>query len=75
MEEGMKKVAWWVVLFFCFYLVGTLISNVIAGQPKLLIPETSFDFGYAPTKCTLSHYYLVKNVGTDSLKIENVKPG
>ncbi len=71
----MKKVVWLLVLFFSFYLVGALISNVFAGQPKLLIPETSFDFGYAPTKCVLSHYYLVKNVGTDSLKIENVKPG
>ena len=71
----MKKVSWLVVLFFCIYLVGTLTSNVFAGQPKLLIPETSFDFGYSPTKCTVSHYYLVKNVGTDSLKIETVKPG
>ena len=71
----MKKVAGLVVLFFCICLVGTLVSDVFAGQPKLLIPETSFDYGYAPTKCTLSHYFLVKNVGTDSLKIENVKPG
>ncbi len=71
----MKKVTWCVVLFICFCLVGTLISNVFAGQPKLLIPETSFDYGYVPTKSTISHYYLVKNLGTDSLKIENVKPG
>ena len=71
----MKKVAWLVVLFFCFCLVGTLVSNVFAGQPKLLIPQTSFDFGYAPTKSTLSAYYLVKNVGTDTLKIITVKPG
>jgi hypothetical protein len=34
-----------------------------------------FDFGYVPPQSVISHYYLVKNVGEDTLRIENVKPG
>jgi hypothetical protein len=71
MRKAMGLVIFIAVLFF----MGTIIPNVFAGQPKLLIPELTFDFGYTPTKTTISHYYLVKNAGTDSLKIENVKPG
>jgi hypothetical protein len=62
-----------VLLLLCF--VVNLAPKALAGGPKLLIPETVFDFGLVPTKSTLSHYYLVKNAGTDTLKIENVKPG
>ena len=62
-----------ILLFLC--LVGSVVPLAQAGEPKLLIPETAFDFGYVPTKSVLSHYYLVKNMGTDSLKIKEVKPG
>jgi hypothetical protein len=71
----MKKGMGWVIFFVFVFFVSSIITNVFAGQPKLLIPETTFDFGYTPTKTMISHYYLVKNVGTDSLKIDNVKPG
>ncbi|MFH1336431.1 MAG: hypothetical protein ABII96_07930 [Candidatus Zixiibacteriota bacterium] len=71
----MKKAMGLVIFFVFLFFVSSVIQNVFAGSPKLLIPETTFDFGYTPTKSTVSHYYLVKNVGTDSLKIENVKPG
>ncbi len=70
----MKKVAWSVGLCFFLYFCVALTQTALSGQPKLLIPETTFDFGYAPTKCVLSHYYLVKNVGTDTLKIQTIKP-
>jgi hypothetical protein len=46
-----------------------------AGGPKVLIPETKWDFGLVPAGSVISHYYLVKNLGTDTLKIESVKPG
>jgi hypothetical protein len=71
----MRKAMGWVSVFFCLFFFSSISQSVFAGQPKLVIPDPIFDFGYAPTKTTVSHYYLVKNVGTDSLKIENVKPG
>ena len=71
----MKKVVGWAGILFLLYLALSFTARVQAGEPKLLIPETSFDYGYVPTKSILSHYYLVKNVGTDSLKIKEVKPG
>ncbi len=54
---------------------GPSISQAQAEGPKLLIPQTMFDFGYVPPQSKISHYYLVKNVGEDTLKIEKVKPG
>ncbi len=71
----MKKTMGFLIFFVFLFFVSSIITSVFAGQPKLLIPETTFDYGYAPTKTMLTHYYLVKNVGTDSLKIINVKPG
>lgn len=71
----MKK-AFWLVFVLSFFLITVSLTNLAcADGPKLLIPGTRFDFGYAPTSSVISHYYLVKNVGSDSLKIERVKPG
>jgi hypothetical protein len=75
MEEKMKRAVRLVLVLFLLYLVGSFICQAQAEGPKLLIPETVFDFGYAPPSIVLSHYYLIKNVGTDILKIENVRPG
>jgi hypothetical protein len=71
----MKKVVWLAGVLFILFFAVKLTQNTQAGEPKLLIPETSFDYGFVPPRCTLSHYYLVKNAGTDSLKIKEVKPG
>ncbi len=67
-------------VFFCgLILVGavglTFLYEAQAGEPKALIPETSFDFGLIPAGSVVSHHYLIKNAGTDSLKIEGVRPG
>jgi len=71
----MKRTIRLVLILFLLYLAGSFIHQVQAEGPKLLIPETVFDFGYAPPQSKISHHYLVKNVGTDTLKIEKVRPG
>ena len=63
------------LIFSLLYFGGSFINEAQAEGPKLLIPETMFDFGYVPPHSVISHYYLVKNVGTDTLKIEKVRPG
>lgn len=71
----MKRAVSVILFLFLVYLVGNFISQAQAEGPKLLIPQTMFDFGYVPPQSQISHYYLVKNVGEDILKIEKVKPG
>jgi len=68
------------VVLFCGVLVVVIVGLVFlyeaqAGQPKVLIPETTWDYGYVPGGTVISHYYLVRNLGTDSLKIKSVNPG
>jgi hypothetical protein len=75
MEERMERAVKVVFFLFLVCLAGSFASQAQAEGPKLLIPQTSFDFGYAPPQSVISHYYLVKNVGEDVLKIEKVKPG
>ena len=67
------------VFFFGVLLLLTLglifLYEAQAGEPKVLIPEPKFDFGLIPAGSVVSHYYLIKSVGTDTLKIERVRPG
>ena len=51
------------------------VHEAQAGEPKVLIPEPRWDFGLIPGGSVVSHYYLIKNLGTDVLKIEKVRPG
>jgi len=46
-----------------------------AGEPKVLIPDPKWDFGFIPAGGVVSHHYLIKNLGTDTLKIQSVRPG
>jgi hypothetical protein len=75
MEERMKKVIYAMLVLFLLYLTGSFVEQAQAEGPKLLIPQTIFDFGNVPPQSIISHYYLVKNVGDDTLKIQEVKPG
>ena len=64
-------------LFVLFLLVWELMTvyDVQAGAPKIQIPQASWDFGYVPAGGVVSHSYLVKNMGNDVLRIQNIKPG
>ncbi len=59
-----------VILALFFGLTATA-----AADPKILIPDAKWDFGHIPQKSKVTHDYLVKNVGTDTLRILRVKPG
>lgn len=52
---------------------------IIAPTPpptkaKILVPNTSWDWGYMPKGIKVSHFYKIQNVGEDTLKIASVKP-
>jgi hypothetical protein len=68
------------VFFFCGMLMLLTLGLIFlyeaqAGEPKVLIPEPKWEFGLIPAGSVVSHHYLIKNLGTDTLKIESVRPG
>jgi len=60
-------------------VVLTLLVILAVGSaqaaPRLLIKESSFDFGFAPQNSKVSHIFWLYSTGDDTLKILKVKPG
>jgi len=47
----------------------------IYSAPRLTMPETVFDFGFAPQNATVSHKFWLISSGEDTLRILKVVPG
>lgn len=60
-------------LLLSFVLV-LMLPGMVAAQPKLLIAQEEFDFGYTPEGLPVIHRYWAHNVGTDTLKITKIRP-
>jgi len=64
------------LFLFSFNLFGEEKNEkATTDGPKHYFTETEFDFGRMPPNSAVSHVYWVKNVGTDTLRILNVRPG
>jgi hypothetical protein len=61
------------VLFTVLILI--FLATMVVASPKISIPQISWDYGNVPQNTALEHDYLVKNIGTDTLRIISVKPG
>jgi hypothetical protein len=63
--------------FIVLILVALLVtaSSLSAQQkgPHLLVVQPSFDFGFVPDSSKVAHTFWLNNIGTDTLKIFNVK--
>jgi len=46
-----------------------------ALQARLEVKQNNFDFGYVPQGTSISHVFWLKNVGGDTLRITDVRPG
>jgi hypothetical protein len=57
------------------FLIAVSLSTVANAQPKLVIPQTEFDFGFVPQSAKISHDFWLYSKGTDTLKILQVNPG
>lgn len=55
-------------------LCGAL-GTTASAESNLTIPESVFDFGYAPQKSKLTHKFWLKSTGDDSLIIDKIVPG
>ncbi len=64
-------------LLIIIFLLAIFLAftSMISAQPKMYIDQSTFDFGYSPQNCKVSHVFWLKSVGSDSLKIIDVKPG
>lgn len=51
------------------------VSDALVSGARLTIPETEFDFGYAPQKAKISHDFWLHSSGTNTLEILKVNPG
>ena len=55
--------------------VALLLVSAIQAAPRLVLPETSFNFGYVPQNSKISHVFWLYSKGDDSLIILKVVPG
>jgi hypothetical protein len=55
--------------------VVLVLASGLQAAPKMTLPETEFNFGYAPQHSDISHVFWIHSTGDDSLKILNVVPG
>ena len=56
-------------------VIMLVIGGSASADPQIFIPEPYFDFGNVPQKSAIKHDYVIKNIGTDTLRITRVKPG
>lgn len=57
-------------------LLLSLLSTTLWAAPQISVDQAVFDFGTVPAgNGTLSHTYMISNVGDETLKIQKVKPG
>lgn len=50
-------------------------ATTASAESNLTIPESVFDFGFAPQKSKLTHKFWLKSTGDDILIIDKVVPG
>ena len=67
----MKRAAIVITVFAGLLLmVGTALA-----APRMEIPLSEFNFGYAPQNSKVSYVFWLHSVGDDTLRIEKVVPG
>ena len=59
-------------LLFVFFLFSSMVFGQLL-QPKLVLQQSSFDFGAIKQGETVSHTFVLTNSGGDLLKITNVQ--
>ncbi len=52
-----------------------LLAASTYAAPRLVLPVSTFDFGYVPQNSGISHVFWLKSSGDDTLRILKVVPG
>jgi uncharacterized cupredoxin-like copper-binding protein len=61
------------ILLALLLTLSALAQEGSLPQPRISLSETMWDFGYVPKTGTVSHTYLIKNIGEDTLIIVKVR--
>lgn len=71
-----KKITYFypIFLFLLLFSSSQAQKKPVIG-PKIFMPEKEWDFGYIPQNAVVSHFFLIKNTGDDTLQIIKVRPG
>jgi hypothetical protein len=79
LREGignMKKIYQGIAFAVIFVIIGsTLMAQDEVKSGELDLKERVFDFGLVPRDAKVVHNFVLKNVGNDTLRILNIKPG
>lgn len=67
-----RVVSKYLTLLTLFMIMAATFAN---AAPRLTLPETVFNFGYAPQNAKISHRFWLISTGDDTLKILNIIPG
>ncbi len=55
--------------------IAMTVASSAIGAPRLVIPETDYNFGVAPQNAKVSHVFWLYSKGDDTLQILKVIPG
>jgi hypothetical protein len=62
-------------LILSSFLACMLSVGAAFAAPRLVMPETEFNFGFVPQNSQLAHVFWLYSKGDDTLKIIQVVPG
>ncbi len=62
-------------LMVALVLLVFLVAGAAFAAPRLVLPQTEFNFGFVPQNSQITHVFWLYSKGDDSLKIISVKPG
>jgi hypothetical protein len=65
----------WVLFFPCAVTAAKKVKVTGKGTPHLVIPQLTFETGKVIEGKEVSHAFVIKNKGSGTLIIKQVKPG
>lgn len=72
----MKKICFGIIFAAIFVFMGSsLMAQDAVKTGRLDLKERVFDFGIVPRDAHVVHNFILKNIGNDTLKILEIKPG
>jgi hypothetical protein len=61
--------------FIVVVVMLLVVAGAIQAAPRLVLPETAFNFGFVPQNSKISHVFWLYSKGDDSLIVLKVVPG
>lgn len=74
------KIKWFTILMILFPVIFSLNVAIGASEktekaPKAVVVDPNYEFDPVPEGTKVTHDFIIKNEGTETLEITKVKPG